>query len=193
METLQLKINQNIDLADLELMESRVAELEQYLGIEDQDINTYQEAQLETMDKKTQKLDDFIKVLEDKHFFLMELYEKYEQMESFLKREPSFRAQCLDLQKKSNLVLDCQQNLQQFVEYLEGIQKLEQYLNFEPVFDVNEKLDDLKKINLQHASQMITCQQNQQEVEELLVNYNDLVDRISTQMIYLEAAVNQKK
>lgn len=57
-------------------MESRVAELERYLGIEDQDINSYQEAQLETLDKKTQKLDDFIKVLEDKHFFLMELYEK---------------------------------------------------------------------------------------------------------------------
>ena len=57
-------------------MEQRVSEMERYLGIEDLDIQTYQENQCETLDKKTQKLDDFIKVLEDKHFFLMELYEK---------------------------------------------------------------------------------------------------------------------
>ena len=43
------------------------------------------------MDKKTQKLDDFIKVIEDKHFFLMELYEKYEQMETFLKKDETFK------------------------------------------------------------------------------------------------------
>ncbi|CDW90316.1 sentrin-specific protease 8 [Stylonychia lemnae] len=193
-----------INIADLDLMEARVMELERYLGIEDQDMQTYQEAQLETLDKKTQKMDDFIKVLEDKHFFLNELFEKCkylfilvisyadEQMESFLKKEPSFKTQCMDLQKKSNLILECQQNLNQFVEYLENIQKLEQYLNFEPVFDVNEKLQDLKKINIQHASQMITCQQNQQEVEDLIVTYNDLVERISHQMICLEAQVNER-
>lgn len=55
-------------------MEQRVAELERYLGIEEQDIQSYQDNQLETLDKKAQKLEDFIKVLEDKHFFLMELY-----------------------------------------------------------------------------------------------------------------------
>jgi hypothetical protein len=35
MDTQNLKVNQSIDIDDLELMESRVAELERYLGIED--------------------------------------------------------------------------------------------------------------------------------------------------------------
>ena len=55
-------------------------------------------------------------------------------MESFLKREPSFRTQCMDLQKKSNFVIECQQGLFQFIDNLEEIQKLEQYLSFEPVY-----------------------------------------------------------
>lgn len=69
---------QAVEAKDLELVEQRVTELEKYLGIEDIDIDTFQKTQLETFDKKAHKLDDFIKVIEDKHFFLMELYEKYE-------------------------------------------------------------------------------------------------------------------
>lgn len=41
MDAPKLQINQSIDLKDLELMEYRVAELERYLGIEDQDFNSY--------------------------------------------------------------------------------------------------------------------------------------------------------
>ena len=65
-----------VDLADLDLMEKRVAELEKYLGLDDLDLDTFQLNQLETLDKKAQKLDDFSKVVEDKHFLFMELYSK---------------------------------------------------------------------------------------------------------------------
>ena len=65
-------------------MEKRVAELERYLGIDQIDPDAYglgkldQELQLETLDKKAQKLDDFIRVIEDKHYILGELFGKYE-------------------------------------------------------------------------------------------------------------------
>ena len=74
-------------------MEKRVAELECYLGIDQIDPDAYglgkldQELQLETLDKKAQKLDDFIRVIEDKHYILGELFGKYEQMEGFLKKD----------------------------------------------------------------------------------------------------------
>lgn len=81
-----------MDAKDLELVEQRVIEIEKYLGIEEIDIDTFQKNQLETFDKKAHRLDDFIKVIEDKHFFLMELYEKYEQMETFMKRDQPFKS-----------------------------------------------------------------------------------------------------
>ncbi len=73
---------------------------------------------------------------------------------------------------------ECADSLLSFIENLEEMQKLEQYLNFEPVYgksvhpnnqlyhfiqciiylylqifsiDVNGKLQDLKKLNLEHA------------------------------------------
>lgn len=65
-----------MEVKDLELLEKRVFELEKYLGVDHLDMEIFQSEEMESMDKKTQKLDDFIKVIEDKHFFLMELFEK---------------------------------------------------------------------------------------------------------------------
>ena len=39
----------------------------------------------DSLDKKAKKLDDFMKVVEDKHYIMGDLYSKYEQMEGFLK------------------------------------------------------------------------------------------------------------
>ena len=70
---------------ELELMERRLTELERYLGIDDIDPEAFnigrsgnQGVQLETLDRKTQKLDDFIKVIEDRHYIMGELFGKYE-------------------------------------------------------------------------------------------------------------------
>ena len=72
-------------------------------------------------------------------------------MESFLKKDAAFRSQCLDLQTKSTFVNECGENLVQFIDNLDEMQRLEQYLSFEPVYDVNEKVQELKKLNLEHA------------------------------------------
>ena len=106
---------QEIDPKDLELLEKRVAELERYLGIEELDLETFREDEMETVERKAQKLDDFIKVIEDKHFFLSELFEKYEKMENFLKVDDDFRSMCMNLQRKSNLVMSCSEALNVFV------------------------------------------------------------------------------
>lgn len=66
----------SIDLEDLALMEKRVAEMEKYLGIEELDLESFQENQLETIDKKIVKVEDFIKVIDDKYEYISDLQEK---------------------------------------------------------------------------------------------------------------------
>ena len=70
-----------------------MAQLEKYLGLEDIDPEAFgfgkgnASVRLETLDTKTAKLDSFVKVLEDKHYILGDLFSKYEQVEGFLKRD----------------------------------------------------------------------------------------------------------
>ena len=55
-----------IDIKDLELMEERIAELEKYLGIDEIDPQHLYEREFEQIESKTEKLDKFIKLTEDK-------------------------------------------------------------------------------------------------------------------------------
>ena len=82
-----------VTLEELELMEQRVGQLEKYLGLEDIDPEAFgfgkgnASVKLESLDTKTAKLDSFVKVIEDKHYILGDLFSKYEQVEGFLKRD----------------------------------------------------------------------------------------------------------
>jgi superfamily I DNA and RNA helicase len=76
---------------DLEQMEGRIEELERYLGIENQnDLQYFIKNDIEKLDQKCIRLDDFVKVIEDKNFMLNDLYTKYEQLENFLKNGNKF-------------------------------------------------------------------------------------------------------
>ena len=76
---------------DLEKMEGRIEELERYLGIEHQnDLQYFIKNDIEKLDQKCIRLDDFVKVIEDKNFMLNDLYTKYEQLENFLKNGNKF-------------------------------------------------------------------------------------------------------
>ena len=146
-------------------MEKRVAEIEKYLGINEIEEAGGEISAYEPLEKKTKRLDEFFKIIEDKHYIMSDLYAKYEQMEGFLKGigskqteqqlspEMELRLGQLPLhQKRSTLVLECQDDLLNFVDDLEEMQKLEQYLNFDPLVDVQGKLATLRRLKVAHAS-----------------------------------------
>ena len=62
-----------VSVEEVEMMEKRVAEIEKYLGIEGFEGATAL-SNLDSLDKKAQKLDDFVKVVEDKHYIMGELF-----------------------------------------------------------------------------------------------------------------------
>ena len=64
--------------------------LEKYIGIEGFDIDYFKKHDVEKLDSKSDRIDDFIKVIEDKNFMLNDLYLKYEQLEHFLKNDNKF-------------------------------------------------------------------------------------------------------
>ncbi len=83
-------------------------------------------------------------------------------------------------------MISCADALTTFLDSLETVQKLEQYLNFEPVFDVQDKVADLKKLDTIHVQHLIESDNNGEKVEELVSDYNDIVGRISEMMVALE-------
>lgn len=95
-----------VEAKDLELLESRISELERYLGVEDMDLQYFYEIDGEDLNKKSQMLEDFMRVAEDKFFCLNELFAKYEKLENFLKHNEPFMQQCMDLKQKTNFVIE---------------------------------------------------------------------------------------
>lgn len=120
----------DVSMDDLELLEERIEEMERYIGIEHQDLDYFMQKDIEKMDIKCNRLEDFIKVIEDKNFLLNDLFQKYDQIENFLKQGNKFSSQCLDLGKKTDFVLDGQEGLADFAKKLKEVQQLEHYLSF---------------------------------------------------------------
>lgn len=123
-----------IKMEDLDQIEARILEMERYLGIENQtDIAYFLKNDIEKLDQKCLRLDDFVKVIEDKNFILNELHSKYEQLENFLKNGNKYANQCIDLSKKCAMVAESEEHLKQFIKELKEMQQLETYLSFQPV------------------------------------------------------------
>ena len=129
-----------VEAKDLELLESRVSELERYLGIEDMDLEYFYELDGEDLNKKSQMLEDFMRVAEDKFFCLNELFAKYEKLENFLKHNEPFMQQCMDLKQKTTFIIEWRDQLQTFLQSLEQIRQKENFLGFEPIVDAHAKL-----------------------------------------------------
>ena len=62
-----------------------------------------------------------MRAAEDKCFCIIDLYLKYEKMESFLKHSATFTQQCMDIKQKNNFILDQMEQLQAFLKILEEI------------------------------------------------------------------------
>lgn len=109
-------------MEDLEKIEERVTEMERYLGIEGiNDIQYFVKNDIEKLDQKCIRLDDFIKVIEDRNFMLNDLYQKYDQLENFLKNGNRFTQQCMDLKTRANMVEESEPHLEGFVKNLTKI------------------------------------------------------------------------
>ena len=108
------------------------------------DIKYFNAQEGETLNKKSQMLEEFIRAAEDKYFCLNELYAKFEKMESFLKQNEPFTKQCMDLKQRTNFIVDWLEETQKFLKTLEEVKVREKYLGFEPITDANKKLQELK-------------------------------------------------
>ena len=67
-------------MEDLDELEARVLELESYIGIDAQagDIDYFVKHDIEKLDSKCIRLDDFVKIIEDKNFMFNDICSKYE-------------------------------------------------------------------------------------------------------------------
>ena len=122
-----------LETSDLELLESRVAELERYMGIEGMDIDYFNQHQGENLNTKAQVLEDFMRAAEDKYFCINELFAKFEKMDTFLKHDRPFVDQCMDLKQKTTFITDWIEELQSFMSQLDQIKQKEKHLGFEPI------------------------------------------------------------
>ena len=108
----------DINMEDLSILEQRVEELERYVGCEGFDMEYFIKQDIEKLDSKCNRLDDFTKVIEDKNFLLNDLFVKYDQLENFLKNGNKFQAQCINLSQRSMYVVDSADNLNTYAKNL---------------------------------------------------------------------------
>ena len=102
-------------MGDLDQIEKRISELENYIGIDpNTQIVYFIRNDIEKIDIKCNQLDDFIGVIEDKNFMMKDLFAKYDQLENFLKNGNKFASQCLSLSQKSGFVIESSESITDF-------------------------------------------------------------------------------
>ena len=87
----------DVESKDLELLEKRVKELEQYLGIEDMDQEFFNAQDGEDIFKKTQMLEEYKISAQESITCINDIFVKFEKYDHFLKHDKPFLNQCLDL------------------------------------------------------------------------------------------------
>lgn len=111
-----------ITMDDLELIEQRIKELEEYIGIDpNTQLEFFIKNDIEKLDVKCNQLEDFVTVIEDKNFMMNDLFNKYDQLESFLKNGNKFSSQCISLSQKSNFIAESQDEITEFAAKMKEI------------------------------------------------------------------------
>lgn len=59
-------------------------------------------------------------------------------------------------------------------------------LFFRTHLEPKQKLEQLKELDTTHLRQLIKSEENTKEIEDLLTNYNEMVQQISAQIEYLD-------
>lgn len=77
------------------------------------------------------------------------------------------------------MIEESEPHIEGFVKNLAKVQQLENYLNFQPVIEPKQKLEQLKELDMAHLRQLIKSEENTQEIEGMLTNYNEMVQKIS--------------
>ena len=63
---------------------------------------------------------------------------------------------------------------------------MENHLNFQPVLEPKQKLEQLRELDMTHMRQLMKSSENTAEIEDLLTSYNEMVQTISSQIEYLD-------
>mmetsp|Transcript_4722 Transcript_4722/g.8067 ORF Transcript_4722/g.8067 Transcript_4722/m.8067 type:complete len:82 (+) Transcript_4722:382-627(+) len=79
-------------MEDIEKLEEKIEEIEDYVGVANLngDLDFLTKNEIEKLDAKCMRLDDFMKVIDDKNFLMNDLHPKFEQLENFLKQGNKF-------------------------------------------------------------------------------------------------------
>ncbi len=70
---------------------------------------------------------------------------------------------------------------------LEEVKIREKLLNFDPIADPFDKLNELKQIKQIHVTQILKSEEQATQVEDTLVAYNEIVDKITEKIKYLHS------
>lgn len=70
---------------------------------------------------------------------------------------------------------------------LEEVKAREKLLTFDPIADPFDKLNELKLIKQIHVAQILKSEEQALKVEDTLVAYNEIVDKITEKIKYLHS------
>ena len=121
-----------ITMEDLDELEKKIEEIEEYVGVcpFSGQLDYFVKNDIEKMDAKCIRLEDFMKVIDVKNFIMNSLQTKFEKVKDYLQSEHKFASQVVDIQRRSAMVAENEEYIKQFFKKLKDVQTLEHYLSF---------------------------------------------------------------
>lgn len=164
-------------MEDLQNMELRVAALEKFLGIQSEDEGDLYNT-VSTLNKNLKDLSDFTEKVDQKNDF-NKITEIYRDIKPLLESPQTYKDQMLDMKGKVDFVEKTKDDIIEYHKLLEELKQLRDSLEFKPVFNANQKMKYLNKLNTDHLAQSTEIHSTRSEVTNLIENYNEIVEGIS--------------
>ena len=172
--------DQEVLLGDLKLLDERVGTLERYLGASNEDdINDNIKHLLEFNDNV------------DRKYEFSKIAELYRQIKPLMDNPQDYRTQMFEMKKKVDLIDKSRDDILEYHKLLAELKEIRGSLDFKPVFNVNQKMKDLNKINKDHLKQCSEVNETKSETNELVENYNDLIEMISQKFAKMDMKLSE--
>ena len=177
-----------LSLEDLELLEQRIQTLEKFLGLGEEDSSNIVE-DVKFIKDNVNNLIEFNNNLDKKYDFF-NIIDDYRQIKDLLEAPHLYKNMTVDT-KKIEFIERTKENINEFHKTLGEIQELRGTLAFKPVFNVDQKMKELNKLNKTQLLQSNEASESNKEVSKLIETYNDLIEGISQKFATLDIQLSR--
>ena len=117
--------------------------------------------------------------------------EYYREVKALVENPKQYRENMVDLQGKVDFIEKSRDSIIEYHKLLGDLKEVRGSLDYKPVFNIDQKMKELNKINKDQLNQAVGVKETQGEVADLIEGYNDIIEAVSQKFAVLDMKLTE--